>query len=201
MTFPRDFVWGTATASYQIEGAALQEGRGECIWTRFSHTPNKVKYGHTGDVACDHYHRYPEDVALMQSLGVHAYRFSIAWSRLIPNGTGAVNPMGIDFYSRLIDKLLEAGITPFVTLYHWDLPQALEDQGGWTNAAMPDWFADYTTTGSRSTSRGVSPSWAICMAFMRPACAMKKRLSVPHITRTLPMGAPSKHCALKHRMP
>ncbi len=145
MTFPKDFVWGTATASYQIEGAALQEGRGECIWTRFSHTPHKVKHGHTGDVACDHYHRYPEDVALMQSLGVHAYRFSISWARLIPNGTGAVNQAGIDFYSRLIDKLLEAGITPFVTLYHWDLPQALEDQGGWANAAMPNWFADYAT--------------------------------------------------------
>jgi beta-glucosidase len=149
MTFPKDFVWGTATASYQIEGAAMQEGRGECIWTRFSHTPGKVKHGHTGNIACDHYHRYPEDVALMQSLGVHAYRFSISWARLIPNGTGAVNQAGLDFYSRLIDKLLEAGITPFATLYHWDLPQALEDQGGWANAAMPDWFADYATLAAK----------------------------------------------------
>jgi beta-glucosidase len=143
MNFPSDFLWGAATASYQIEGAALEDGRGECIWTRFSHTEGKVKHGHTGDVACDHYHRYAEDVALMQTLGLHAYRFSMAWSRLLPQGTGAINQAGVDFYNRLIDKLLEANITPFITLYHWDLPQALQDRGGWTSAEMPEWFAAY----------------------------------------------------------
>ncbi len=143
MNFPPDFVWGAATASYQIEGMAREDGRGECIWTRFSHTAGKVKGGHTGDIACDHYHRYADDVALMAQLGLRAYRFSIAWPRLLPEGTGAPNQAGLDFYSRLIDKLLEAGITPFATLYHWDLPQRLEDQGGWTSAEMPEWFAEY----------------------------------------------------------
>lgn len=149
MSFPTDFFWGVATASYQIEGAALEDGRGECIWTRFSHTEGKVKRGDTGDVACDHYHRYAEDVALMHRLGLRAYRFSIAWSRLLPQGTGASNQAGIDFYNRLIDKLLEANITPFITLYHWDLPQALQDRGGWTSAEMPDWFAEYTALAAR----------------------------------------------------
>ncbi len=149
MNFPTDFVWGAATASYQIEGAAREDGRGECIWTRFSHTEGKVKHGHTGDVACDHYHRYAEDVALMGQIGLRAYRFSIAWARLLPEGTGAPNQAGIDFYNRLIDKLLEAGITPFATLYHWDLPQRLEDRGGWTSAEMPDWFAEYAALAAK----------------------------------------------------
>jgi beta-glucosidase len=149
MNFPTDFVWGAATASYQIEGAALEDGRGECIWTRFSHTDGKVKHGHTGDVACDHYHRYADDVALMKQLGLRAYRFSISWPRLLPEGTGAPNQAGIDFYSRLIDKLLEAGITPFATLYHWDLPQRLEDRGGWTSADMPEWFAEYAALAAK----------------------------------------------------
>lgn len=149
MNFPTDFLWGAATASYQIEGAALEDGRGECIWTRFSHTDGKVKHGHTGDVACDHYHRYAEDVALMQQLGLRAYRFSISWPRLLPEGTGAPNQAGIDFYNRLLDKLLEVGITPFGTLYHWDLPQRLEDRGGWTSADMPEWFAEYTALAAK----------------------------------------------------
>lgn len=142
--FPSSFYWGAATSSYQVEGAAREDGRGECIWTRLSHTPGKVRDDHHGDVACDHYHRYAEDVALMQSLALNAYRFSISWPRVIPAGVGASNPAGLDFYDRLIDRLLEAGITPFVTLYHWDLPQALQDKGGWANADMPQWFADYT---------------------------------------------------------
>lgn len=144
MAFPLDFLWGTATSSYQIEGAETEFGRGECIWTRFSRTPGKVKSGATGAVACDHYHRYREDVALMRSLGFQAYRFSISWPRVLPLGTGAINAEGLDFYDRLVDTLLEAGIQPFPTLYHWDLPQALEDKGGWTNPDMPKWFADYT---------------------------------------------------------
>src|SRR5262245_19299962 len=131
--FPKDFVWGTATASYQIEGAAKEDGRGESIWDRFSHTPGKVDNGDTGDVACDHYHRYMEDIALMKDLGLKAYRFSISWSRILPAGKGQFNEVGISFYDKLVDELLKAGITPFPTLYHWDLPQALDDEGGWLN--------------------------------------------------------------------
>jgi beta-glucosidase len=145
-SFPADFVWGAATAAYQIEGAVSEDGRGESIWDRFSHTPGTVASGDTGDVADDHYHRWRGDVGLMQSLGLKAYRFSIAWSRIFPNGTGAVNPAGLDFYDHLVDGLLEAGIQPFITLYHWDLPQALQDQGGWANPASVDAFADYADT-------------------------------------------------------
>lgn len=144
MTFPNGFLWGTATSSYQIEGASLEDGRGECIWHRFSHTPGKVNNGDNGDVACNHYYNYKEDVALMKELGVNAYRFSIAWPRVLPQGVGQINELGIDFYSRLVDELLETGIRPFVTLYHWDLPQALQDKGGWTNPDMVKWFGDYT---------------------------------------------------------
>ena len=141
--FPEGFVWGTATASYQIEGATTEDGRGESIWDRFSHTPGKVANGDTGDVADDHYHRWPEDIQLMQSLGLQAYRFSIAWPRVIPDGIGAVNEAGLDFYDRLTDGLLAAGIEPYVTLYHWDLPQALQDKGGWPNRDAVGWFTDY----------------------------------------------------------
>src|SRR5512146_3194242 len=136
--FPQDFLWGTATASYQIEGAWNEDGRGESIWDRFSHTPGKVENGDTGDVACDHYHRWREDLALMKDLGLHAYRFSTAWPRILPEGTGRVNQAGLDFYSRLVDRLLELGIEPYVTLYHWDLPQPLQDQGGWPARATAD---------------------------------------------------------------
>ncbi len=150
--FPNGFVWGAATASYQIEGAANEDGRGESIWDRFSHTPGNVLNGDTGDVADDHYHRWPQDVALMQSLGLKAYRFSIAWPRVIPDGIGAVNAAGLDFYDRLVDGLLAAGIEPFVTLYHWDLPQALQDRGGWPNRDSVAWFADYVAVVSRRLS-------------------------------------------------
>ncbi len=143
MAFPKDFLWGAATASYQIEGASRQDGRGECIWTRFSHTPGKVMNGDTGDVTTDHYHRYVEDVALMRELGLQAYRFSISWPRVIPNGTGATNPAGLDFYDRLVDEVLKANIIPTATLYHWDLPQALQNRGGWLNREILGWFADY----------------------------------------------------------
>ena len=125
-----DFTWGVATAAYQIEGAVDEDGRGESIWDRFCATPGKVRAGDTGAVACDFYHRYPEDIALMRELGVAAFRFSIAWPRVLPGGRGAVNEAGLDFYDRLVDDLLAAGIQPFPTLYHWDLPQALEDEGG-----------------------------------------------------------------------
>jgi beta-glucosidase len=144
LRFPGDFVFGTATASYQIEGAVDQDGRAPSVWDTFSHTPGKVKHGHNGDVACDHYERYPEDVQLMRELGLHAYRFSIAWPRVIPQGRGKVNEAGLDFYSRLVDTLLEADITPFPTLFHWDLPQALQDRyGGFADRRAADDFADY----------------------------------------------------------
>ena len=143
LTFPDRFVWGAATASYQIEGATLEDGRGESIWDRFSHTPGRVRDGDTGDVACDHYHRYRDDVALLAQLGLNAYRFSISWSRVLPSGTGTVNPRGLDFYDRLVDELLAHEIAPFVTLYHWDLPQALEDAGGWPVRATAEAFGDY----------------------------------------------------------
>lgn len=142
--FPDGFIWGAATSSYQIEGAVAEDGRGESIWDRFSHTPGYVRNGDTGDVACDHYHRWREDIALMQSLNLNAYRFSIAWPRIIPDGDGAVNRRGLDFYDRLVDGLLEAGIDPYVTLYHWDLPQALEDKGGWRSRDTVEAFARYT---------------------------------------------------------
>jgi beta-glucosidase len=142
-SFPASFVWGAATASYQIEGAAGEDGRGESIWDRFSHTPGNVRNGDTGDVACDHYHRYREDVALLAGLGLKAYRFSVAWPRIQPTGTGRVNPAGLDFYDRLVDELLAHGIAPYATLYHWDLPQALEDAGGWPARSTAEAFADY----------------------------------------------------------
>ena len=142
-SFPSDFLWGAATASYQIEGAWNADGKGESIWDRFSHTAGKIEDGSSGDVACDHYHRYPEDIALMRQLGLKAYRFSTSWPRVLPAGQGRVNPAGLDFYDRLVDRLLGANIQPFLTLYHWDLPQALQDGGGWLNRATCYAFADY----------------------------------------------------------
>jgi beta-glucosidase len=141
--FPRDFRWGTSTSAYQIEGAATEDGRGPSIWDTFSHEPDRIADGTSGDEACDHYHRYPQDIALMQGLGVNAYRFSIAWPRIQPTGAGPVNPAGVAFYDRLVDALLEAGIDPVATLYHWDLPQALQDAGGWFNRDTAFRFADY----------------------------------------------------------
>lgn len=150
LTFPAGFVWGAATAAYQIEGAWDEDGRGESVWDRFAHTSVRVAHGHTGDVACDHYHRWRDDVALMRDLGLQAYRFSVAWPRILPVGRGAVNPKGVDFYSRLVDALLEAGIKPYITLYHWDLPQTLQDAGGWRNRDTVAAFAEYTDVISRA---------------------------------------------------
>jgi beta-glucosidase len=141
--FPAPFLWGAATAAYQVEGAVRENGRGESIWDRFSHTPGKIANGDTGDVACDHYHRFHEDVALMKELGLKAYRFSTAWTRIFPAGGGRLNRPGLDFYQRLVDALLEAGIRPLLTLYHWDLPQTLQDRGGWLNRDTTRYFADY----------------------------------------------------------
>ncbi len=142
---PADFTWGVATAAYQIEGAVAEDGRSPSIWDTFSHTPGKVDNGDTGDIACDHYHRVPEDIGLVKQVGADAYRFSIAWPRVVPGGDGPVNKAGLDFYDRLVDGLLEAGVTPFATLYHWDLPQVLQDRGGWTVRETSEHFAAYAS--------------------------------------------------------
>jgi beta-glucosidase len=170
VAFPDGFVWGAATAAYQVEGAASEDGRGESIWDRFSHTPGKVLNGNTGDVACDHYHRVGEDIALMGALNLRAYRFSIAWPRILPAGRGKVNPAGLAFYDRLIDELLDAGITPWATLYHWDLPQVLEDEGGWPNRATADAFTELVDHATRRLGDRVK-SWITlnepwCSAFL-----------------------------------
>ena len=165
-TFPKDFLFGVATAAYQIEGAASEDGRGESIWDRFAHTPGKIKNSETGDIACDHYHRWREDVELMKLLHLGAYRMSISWSRVLPNGRGPVNQAGLDFYSRVVDGLLEANITPFVTLFHWDLPQALQDTGGWTNRETCDAFADYALLMFETLGDRVK-SW---ITFNEPPC-------------------------------
>ena len=156
--FPAGFLWGCATSAYQIEGSPLADGAGPSIWQRFVHTPGRVTGGDTGDLACDHYHRMPEDVALMRELGLNSYRFSIAWGRVMPEGRGRVNQAGLGFYERLVDELLRAGITPMVTLYHWDLPAALDDRGGWLNPDIAHWFADYASTLYRALDDRV-PLW------------------------------------------
>lgn len=142
-TFPRGFIWGTATAAYQIEGAWDSDGKGPSIWDTFCHTPGKVQNGDVGDIACDHYHRLAEDFSLLKQIGVQAYRFSVSWPRVLPEGKGLVNWLGLDFYDRIVDALLALDIQPFITLYHWDLPQALQDIGGWANRDVAGYFADY----------------------------------------------------------
>jgi beta-glucosidase len=150
LRFPEGFLWGAATSAYQIEGAWNEDGKGESIWDRFSHTPGKIEDGSTGDIACDHYHRWREDIALMKELGLKAYRFSISWPRVLPDGRGQVNQPGLDFYNRLVDGLLEVGIKPFVTLYHWDLPQGLQDRGGWAERSTAEAFVEFADMVSRS---------------------------------------------------
>jgi len=144
MAFPDGFVWGAATSSYQIEGAAAEDGKGPSVWDLFTRRPGVIWHGHDGQVACDHYHRFEEDVGLMQAIGLGAYRLSICWPRVLPSGTGAINDKGLGFYDRLIDALVAADVDPWVTLFHWDYPQALFERGGWLNPDSPKWFADYT---------------------------------------------------------
>lgn len=151
-TFPKDFLWGAASSAYQIEGAAAADGKGPSIWDDFCKRPGAIVGGQSGETACDHYHRYREDVALMKQIGLRAYRFSISWPRVIPQGTGGVNPKGLDFYSRLVDELLRAGVTPFATLYHWDFPLALQRRGGWLERDSARWFAVYATELARALS-------------------------------------------------
>lgn len=167
ISFPDNFVWGAATASYQIEGAWDKHGKGESIWDRFSHTPGKILNGDTGDVANDHYHNWRKDIALMKKLGLKAYRFSISWPRILPRGRGRINHKGIDFYNKLVDGLLAAGITPFATLYHWDLPQALEDEGGWAVRSTAEAFAEYADVISKALGDRVKN----LMTLNEPACS------------------------------
>lgn len=150
--FPDGFLWGSATAAYQVEGAAREDGRGPSIWDTFSHTPGKTAHGDTGDVADDVYHLYEQDIQLMKGMGLRSYRFSISWSRVIPDGTGAMNTKGLDYYERVVDALLRAGIAPFCTLYHWDLPQPLQDKGGWQSRDTAKAFADYAGLVARKLS-------------------------------------------------
>ena len=166
MAFPNNFTWGAATASYQIEGASQEDGRGPSVWDTFAATPGKVFNGDNGDVACDHYHRVPEDIALMKDMGIDSYRFSIAWPRLAPQGDARREQRGYDFYSRLIDQLLEAGIKPLPTMYHWDLPQALQDKGGWANRDTAYRFAVYATDLAEAYSDRVD-KW---ITFNEPWC-------------------------------
>ena len=166
LQFPDGFLWGAATASYQIEGAAREGGRGPSVWDKFSHTEGKVANGDTGDVACDHYHRVESDVAMMAELGMRSYRFSIAWSRVMPEGRGRVNGEGLAFYHRLVELLLDHDITPNATLFHWDLPQELEEIGGFRNRDTVSWFGDYAALMARELGDKVS-LWA---TFNEPWC-------------------------------
>jgi beta-glucosidase len=197
-TFPADFRWGSATASYQIEGAVAEDGRGPSIWDTFSHTPGKVLDGDTGDVADDHYHRYQADVALMKELGLQSYRFSIAWPRIQPTGSGQVNQAGLDFYSRLTDEVLAAGIAPVATLYHWDLPQALQDAGGWPARDTALRFAEYaqimaTALGDRiSVWTTLNEPW--CAAYLGYASGVH----APGITDPAAALAAAHHLNLGH---
>jgi beta-glucosidase len=198
LSFPREFVWGAATSAYQIEGAAREDGRGESIWDRFAKTPGKVEDGTDGDVACDHYHRFPEDIALMKDLGIQAYRFSIAWPRVLPSGRGALNEKGLDFYSRLTDALLEAGITPYATLYHWDLPQALEDEGGWAARGAAEAFVEYADVVSRRLGDRIK-RW---ITHNEPWCASllsyQKGIHAPGLKDFPKALAASHHLLLSH---
>lgn len=168
--FPPHFMWGVATSAYQIEGAVAEDGRGTSIWDVFSHTPGKTRNGETGDIAADHYHRSAEDVGLLRELEINAYRFSISWPRILPAGTGGVNRTGVDFYRRLCEEMVASGITPVATLYHWDLPQTLQEQGGWLHPRSREWFAEYAAVAKEALGDLV-PIWATlnepwCAAFL-----------------------------------
>jgi len=198
VTFPKGFLWGAATSSFQIEGAVDEDGRGESVWDRFCSTPGKVRGSATGAVACDHYHRWREDIALMKRLGLQAYRFSIAWPRIFPQGTGEVNQRGLDFYRQLVDELLANDIEPFVTLYHWDLPQALEDSGGWASRSTAEAFVQYADAVSRALGDRVE-SW---ITHNEPWCASmlgyQQGLHAPGIRHWPTALRASHHLLLSH---
>jgi beta-glucosidase len=198
LQFPAHFVWGSATAAFQIEGAAAEDGRGQSIWDTFCATPGKVHNGDTGEVACDHYHRLAEDLDLMVQLGLPSYRFSVSWPRVIPSGSGAVNQAGLDFYSRLVDGLLQRNITPLLTLYHWDLPQLLQDAGGWTNRETAERFAEYADVIGRSlgdripTYTTLNEPW--CAAFLGYSAGVH----APGLTDNASALAAAHHLNLAH---
>lgn len=200
LQFPQDFTWGTATASYQIEGAAHEDGRGVSIWDTFSRTPGKVVNGDTGDVADDHYHRWQSDVQLMKNLNIDAYRLSIAWPRIFPQGRGIVNEVGLDFYNRLIDELLENGITPYVTLYHWDLPQALQDEGGWMQRGIVDDYVNYVDTVSSALGDRVKNWITFNEPWVFTWLGYVRGEHAPGLTSETPEPAfiTSHHCYLAH---
>lgn len=196
--FPPGFLWGAATASYQIEGAWLEDGKGESIWDRFSHTPGKVQGGDTGDVSADHYHRWQSDIELMQDLGLNAYRFSISWPRILPSGFGKVEPRGLDFYSRLVDGLLDADIQPWVTLYHWDLPQALQDRGGWTHRDTALRFAEYAEVVTRRLGDRVKNWITLNEPFVAAALGYGFGIHAPGHTSMEEAAAATHHLLLGH---
>ena len=198
MKFPEGFTWGTATSSYQIEGAAKQDGRGASIWDTFCATPGKVINGDNGDQACDHYNRFGEDIAIMKNMGLDAYRFSLAWSRMFPNGNSVREQRGFDFYNRLIDGLLEAGVQPMVTLYHWDLPQALQNHGGWANRDIVSQFADYAHAAADAFADRIS-NW---LTINEPWCITwlghQNGIHAPGIKNLDTSIAVAHHTALAH---
>jgi beta-glucosidase len=196
--FPPDFRWGVSTAAYQIEGAVTEDGRGPSIWDTFSHQPGHIADGSTGDVACDHYHRWPEDVALMRELGVRAYRFSIAWPRIQALGTGAANPAGLAFYDRLVDSLLEAGIDPAATLYHWDLPQPLQDAGGWANRDTAARFGEYADTLAAALGDRVKLWITLNEPFIHLSLGHVLGVHAPGIAGTVDVLAVAHHLLLGH---
>jgi beta-glucosidase len=196
--FPQNFVWGAATASYQIEGAWNEDGKSESIWDRFSHTPGKIDNADTGDVACDHYHRLTDDIKLMKQLGLRAYRFSVAWPRIFPNGRGTINQAGLDFYNRLVDGLLKENIEPWLTLYHWDLPQCLEDKGGWPDRATAEAYVEYADVVSRSLGDRVKKWTTFNEPFVSAFVGYEEGRHAPGHTDLHEAVAASHHLLLAH---
>lgn len=196
--FPNGFVWGAATASYQIEGAWNEDGKGESIWDRFSHTPGKVDNRDTGDKACSHFHNWREDIDLMKEIGLHAYRFSISWPRLLPEGRGRTNLTGIDFYNQLVDALLENGIEPYITLYHWDLPQALQDLGGWPARSTAEAFVEYVDLVTRKLGDRVRHWMTFNEPFVSAYVGYLEGRHAPGHTDVDEMLAASHHLLLAH---
>jgi beta-glucosidase len=196
--FPADFRWGVSTAAYQIEGAVAEDGRGPSIWDTFSHEPGRIADGSTGDVTCDHYHRWAEDVALMSELGVRAYRFSIAWPRIQPSGAGPANPAGVGFYDRLVDALLSAGIDPVATLFHWDLPQALQDNGGWANRDTAARFGEYAAVLAGALGDRVRLWITLNEPFVHLAAGHVLGVHAPGIAGTVDPLAVTHHQLLGH---
>jgi beta-glucosidase len=210
--FPEDFVWGVSSAAYQMEGAVTQDGRGESIWDRFCSTPGKVRNGESGAIACDFYHRYRDDIALVRELGAGAFRFSVAWPRILPEGRGKVSEKGLGFYDRLVDALLEAGIKPVAVLYHWDLPQVLENDGGWAARSTVEAFADYSRVvaghlGDRITQwvTQVEPWVTAWLGYgfgvHAPGGAPQQMRSPPRTTCCSPTAARWRCCAGRPRPP